>query len=287
MKEKSNWLDRLAALVGQGGIGAGVLIGSRARAERPADEYSDLDVILLVDDIEPFLHTDGWLAGLGEVGLSFVEDTVAGGKERRILFADGQDVDFLFLRADALAALAHDRGFREVAATHRVLFDKVGVDAVLPAMESGVAPAAAPSAEEFTNAVHNFWFHTVWAMKKVRRGEWWVAKQCVDGYLKGLLLTMLEWHAHALHGLGYRTWHSGRFLEQWAEPWVVEALPSTFGAYGAEGICAALEGTMALYHRAAAECAGCLGYAYPAGAEDFARACLQGLAGEHRASGAE
>ncbi len=278
MQGMNQWLDRLAALEGQESIRAGVLIGSRARAERPADEYSDLDVILLVDEIEPFLRSDGWLAVLGEVGLSFVEDTVAGGKERRIVFADGQDVDFLFLRADALATLAGDQGFREVTSTHRVLFDKVGVAAVLPAMEPGAAPAVAPSAEEFTNAVHNFWFHTVWAMKKVRRGEWWVAKQCVDGYLKGLLLTMLEWHAHALHGPAYRTWHNGRFLEQWAEPWVVAALPSAFGAYGAEGIAAALEGTMALYHRAAVECAARLGHTYPAGAEGFARACLQGLA---------
>jgi aminoglycoside 6-adenylyltransferase len=41
-------------------IKTGIIIGSKARTEQPADEYSDIDIILLVDDIEFFMQSDEW-----------------------------------------------------------------------------------------------------------------------------------------------------------------------------------------------------------------------------------
>ncbi len=66
-------------------IKAVVAIGSSTRSDVPADEYSDLDLIIATDD------TDSWLYGnlpaeLGDVKISFVESTLGGGMERRILY---------------------------------------------------------------------------------------------------------------------------------------------------------------------------------------------------------
>ena len=87
-------------------------------------------------------------------------------------------------------------------------------------------PTPIPSSEaEYLNIVNDFWFHTVWTAKHLRRGELWWAKSCCDGYLKNLLLRMLEFHARATKGPDFDTWMSGRFLETWADPRAVAALP--------------------------------------------------------------
>ncbi len=63
----------------------GVLaVGSRARADRPADEYSDLDLTLFADEPDRLIDTDDWLHEIGPVTFSFVEGTAVGGwRERR------------------------------------------------------------------------------------------------------------------------------------------------------------------------------------------------------------
>ena len=43
-----------------------VLFGSRARAEKKADKFSDYDLIFFVSDVDYFIHTDEWLRGIEE-----------------------------------------------------------------------------------------------------------------------------------------------------------------------------------------------------------------------------
>ncbi len=68
----------------------------------------------------------------------------------------------------------------------------------VPATTPSSAPP--PTQEEFLALCHDFLYHAVWAAKKLRRGELWIAKSCADGYMKQLLLGMLEWHARSERG---------------------------------------------------------------------------------------
>ena len=77
-------------------IRAVIAIGSSTRSELKADDYSDLDLIIATDD------TEKWLYGtapeqIGNVKISFVESTLGGGKERRILYENALDVDMIVL----------------------------------------------------------------------------------------------------------------------------------------------------------------------------------------------
>jgi len=58
-----------------------VVIGSRARNDRPADSWSDLDLILYVTDPHTFVHDTNWLAAFGEVWLQVLNFTGAGDPE--------------------------------------------------------------------------------------------------------------------------------------------------------------------------------------------------------------
>lgn len=210
-------------------IRAAFIIGSRARKDHPADEWADLDLIFLVENPQVYMESTDWLQHMGKPWVNFYERTPDGGFERRVLYEGGLDVDFIpesvaglrkVLDGDLPPMLVDilSRGFR-------ILVDKDGLVGQFTAGKIQ-EPVPTPSSEsEYLNIANDFWFHTVWTAKHLRRGELWWAKSCCDGYLKNLLLRMLEFHARATKGPDFDTWMSGRFLETWADPRAVAALP--------------------------------------------------------------
>ncbi|MBN1813737.1 MAG: aminoglycoside 6-adenylyltransferase [Anaerolineae bacterium] len=262
-------------------IRAAVVIGSRARTDHPADEWADLDIIVFATDIERYIASADWVENVGVHWLTFVERTPGGGWERRVLFDGGLDVDFALNPAADLAHLATGAVPPDVADIIRrgvrVLVDKDGLLAQLSAVDLQAPPYQPPAESEFLNLVHDFWYHTVWTTKHLRRGEVWWAKSCCDMYLKERLRRMLEWHARAVNGPGHDTWMRGRFLEEWADPCAVAQLPEVFAHYDRQDIARALRATMALFRRLAVETARRWGYAYPAAGEQFATELVETL----------
>ena len=88
----------------------------------------------------------------------------------------------------------------------------------------------APSQAAFTELANDYWYHVLWIAKKLRRGEVYTAVDCLDGYLKARLVTLLAWHANAVDPAA-DTWHEGRFMERWADPGALVALEFAYGRY--------------------------------------------------------
>ena len=263
-------------------IRAAIVLGSRGRTDQPADEWSDLDVNLIVRDPERYLSDSDWVQVMGHPWVSFVERTADGsGWERRVLFEGGLDVDLVLTPAGQLEQMSRT-GIPSDSADIlrrgvRVLLDKDRLLEGLPALP-GPEPNRPPSQLEFLQLVNDFWYHTVWTAKKLRRGELWTAKCCVDDYMKWRLLSLIEWHARATKGWDYDTWHRGRFLETWADPRVVEQLRATFAHYEGSDVWRALWATMDLFRWVAGETAARLGYEYPAPADEYSTGLVRALA---------
>lgn len=85
------------------GIKAVIAIGSSTRSEVKADEYSDLDLIIAAEDTEKWLYGD-IPERLGDMRISFVEPTLGGGKERRVLYKNALDVDMIVFTPEQLIA---------------------------------------------------------------------------------------------------------------------------------------------------------------------------------------
>ena len=84
-------------------IKAIVAIGSTTRSDVKADEYSDLDLFVVTANTEP------WFSGeypkrFGNVNISFIEDTLGGGKERRCIYDEDKDVDMILLTPEQFDA---------------------------------------------------------------------------------------------------------------------------------------------------------------------------------------
>ena len=253
---------------GEDNLRAVLVFGSRARSDHAADEWSDLDVLLLARDPEAYRAASNWVPNIGTPWLSFYEPTPDGrGYELRVLFEGGLDVDFCLDSVDRFQQ-ALQGGLSPVDADLlsrgvRVLVDKE--DSLSECLVTcSIAPASTslPSESEFLNAVSDFWFHAVWTTKRLRRGELWRAKYCCDVYLKRLLLRVLEWHTRASRGPDVDTWMSGRFLREWADGRAVDALPAAFAHYDREDVQRALLATMDLFRWLAVETATAAGYAY-------------------------
>ncbi|MFN8026540.1 MAG: aminoglycoside 6-adenylyltransferase [Acidimicrobiia bacterium] len=235
-----------------------VLLGSQARTDHPADDSSDIDVVLAVDDPTTYLADDDWLHSFGAVMASFVDATPVGGmSERRVLFASGQDVDFTFVPVEMMRLLpefAEDPDVRGMFGRGvRILIGddalRAGIARIVPPLPGDPAPV-----DSDLGAVSNrFWFKLVWAAKKWRRGELWVAMTTCETVLTTCLVDMLRSRT-SLRDPTRDLWHGNRYLEEWLEPDVVEALAATRGGYGRDAIATSLRRVAAMFTDVESEC---------------------------------
>ncbi len=240
-------------------VRAALVVGSQARADAPADRWSDLDVGLFVDAPRLLAEDPTWVEAFGRPVLTFLEPTAFGDRfERRVLYESGEDVDFALLEASGWrefaslpeARVTADRGYR-------VLYDELGLEAAL-AEPPTVADAAPREAPDLTELASDFWYHVLWTAKKLRRGEVYTAISCLDGYLKARLVTLLELHARAVDPT-VDTWRGGRFLERWADPGALATLERAYAHYDLRDVARALWETIDLWQMLEEETARRLG----------------------------
>jgi aminoglycoside 6-adenylyltransferase len=237
-------------------VHAVLLVGSQPRTEVTADRWSDLDLVVVVDDPAPYADSPDWLGAFGKPLLTFLEPTAVGPfVERRVLFEAGPEADFSLVPVSAVEHLSEQP---EIAAVFRrgfrVLVDEFGVEPALRRGASRPPPSWRPAPAAFAQLTHDFWYHALWAAKKLRRGEVWIAKQVCDCYLKRLLVDLLAWHARATDPQ-VDTWHGGRFLERWADQRALAELERAYARYDADDVARALRATVDLFERIEHDCA--------------------------------
>jgi aminoglycoside 6-adenylyltransferase len=260
-----DWAER------EPGVRAAFIVGSQARAEQPADEWSDLDIVIFHNDPARLIESTDWFQSFGSVVLSMIETTAVGGsRERRVLYSDGKDVDFAAFATSAIPYLTGSpEGLGVLSRGFVVLIDKDHRLGELESLTKNKVPESIglPTEAEFLANVSDFLYHLLWVAKKLRRGETWTAKMGCDGYLKRLLVRMIEWNTVATASTRVDVWHDGRFLDQWAPANVRAQLPAVFSRYDSRDLSRALGETGRLYSRLAHQVAGRFGWKYPTDAE--------------------
>jgi aminoglycoside 6-adenylyltransferase len=221
------------------GVRGLILIGSQARSTLPADQWSDLDLMVLVDDPQAWLDENTWLDRFGEV-VCFFEEIVPlhftswRWCVKRVLYRDQRDVDFSllpYLHLDEVLRVNQDI----LAKGYRVLYDanrpalEAKVCAVLEPLPQAALPR--PTRQELQAIVNDLLYHVIWAMKKIKRHELWVATGCINCYMRGLLLRLIEMHNAVSQQAADPLNYSGRYLEQRTAPQVLALLEQAFTRY--------------------------------------------------------
>ena len=275
------------------------IFGSQARREDPADEWSDVDLLLVATKPDAYLADAQWLNRFGKVWLSHAERAPVGGvDEQRAVFDGALEVDFTVLSAQTLRlarfglqilsrmpAMAHafprsTRGGLIAIADilgrgAKILVDKDRLMSRLPSMKFDDRYSEKPSERQFGAVTDRFWHGSIWVAKHLRRGELWRAKDGCDVRMKMSILQLIEWHTKATKGWNFDTWAQGRFLERWADPRIEAALGGAFAHYDIEDVWRALFATMEMYRWLGRETAAKLGVIYPTLADECATAWVK------------
>jgi len=240
------WVLRLQRWAeGDPNVRLALLVGSQARTDTPADSFSDIDLALFASEPGRILREVDWIAQLGPYWTSHLEENALGtGEERRVLFEDGQDVDFAVFPVEFLASLVTDP--RAVAVLRRGFRTLVNKDSLPLSTPRGEPRPSLPSPSEFANLVNDYWFHLVWTAKKLRRGELLTALEANNGCLRAMLVRIVRWHALARGPPGQDVWHGARFFERWADPRATRAFPETVARYDARSIARSLRASRVL-----------------------------------------
>jgi len=258
-------------------IRAILVIGSRARREYPADEWSDLDLMVFATNVDPYLANGDWLDAIGEPWLILSHQTGSGHQERMVRLDGFCKVDFVFHTVDELQRMAASGVLSGVY--HRgyyVLVDKDGLAAQLPSPPFSPPPYERPAETFFVSLVNWFWNDAIVVACQIRRRNLWVVK-LRDWRMKEILLRMLEWHTRAAHGWNHDTWHDGRFLSDWTDPQTWSQLQGAFARFAVPDSWRALLTTMDLFRRAAVTTASHLSYAYPIATDERATELVEQL----------
>jgi aminoglycoside 6-adenylyltransferase len=82
---------------------------------------------------------------------------------------------------------------------------------------------------------------------------------------------MMAWQARAKNGPGLDTWHDGRYMEEWADPRIVDQLPVFFAPYEIAASARALGEMISLYLWMVKETAVLLPQPFPLDFQDRVR----------------
>lgn len=242
-----------------------LLVGSRARQIRPADEYSDLDISFYVSD-DPGSVSElslAWMRAFAPVWM-ILDEHHDNAKSWLILYQGGFKVDLGVVPLTELSALADAGGlWDDQQRGYQVLLDRDGVAARLLPPQPFVPPAwSPPTADQFQKRVESYFYGAVYTAKQIRRGNLWKAKWA-DAIQQRMLLDMLEWHAHATHAEPVDTYYRGDFMREWVSGQTWAELHGVFAHFDADDSWRALLASVRLFTRLTTETAGALRWDYP------------------------
>lgn len=267
---------------GQPWLHLAVVVGSRARINPPADEWSDLDLVFFTSRPEHYASSPDWLQQFGPVWFAYL-DRGEQDSEWQVVYEGGLKVDYFLYPVpapsspvDPLALLAAfpypdviRRGVRRLGEPQPL---------VEPGSKAGFTP---PGAQAYDELVRSALLAAARTARLAARGELWQAQRDLHCNLHSKLLTLIEWHANRRPEQPADTWYHGRRIASWADPEVSNALPGLFAGYNAGELQQAVLAALALIDRLGREVALAFHYNYPDQEAAALGGWIRGLGGDN------
>jgi aminoglycoside 6-adenylyltransferase len=252
-------------------IRAMLLTSTRAIPAAPIDALSDYDVILIVQDLYPFVSDHTWLEHFGDVLVVYwdpIQPDPVFGVERCgnvTQYAGGLKIDFTLWLIPLFQGIASAPELpAELDAGYRVLVDKDNLTAALRAPTFSAYVPQPPTLTAYQTLINDFLSDAPYVAKCLWRDELLPAKWCLDYDMKhNYLRKLLEWRVEIDHNWSVPAGYLGKGLKK--------RLPSDLWARVEQTYCGpriaenwdALALTMALFREIAVEVGAHLGYTYP------------------------
>ncbi len=252
-------------------IKAVLLTSTRAIPSGEVDALSDYDVILVVEDIHPFVADRSWLSDFGEVLITYW-DQIHPNPEYGIeqcanvtQYVSGLKIDFNIWPVSLLKDISQAASLpAELDAGYLVLLDK---DHLTTGMQPPTGKAyipKPPTKDVYLLLVNDFLSDAPYVAKCLWRDELLPAKWCLDYDMKHLYLRqLLEWRVEIEHGWSLPVGNLGKGLKKHLPAHIWTALEQTFTGSNMNDNWQALDHTLELFRQVASEVGEDLGYHYP------------------------
>ncbi len=122
----------------------------------------------------------------------------------------------------------------------------------------GPRPVLTPDEEALHDLVADFWATALWAGRRLRKGDVFLAVDAVNGAMKRSVVTLLGWHALAVDPAS-PVLEAGRGLERWADAGALSSLELAYADYDLRDAARALWATVDLFQGLEEETARRLG----------------------------
>jgi aminoglycoside 6-adenylyltransferase len=276
-------------------IRAALLTSTRAIPNAHVDALSDYDVILIVQELDPYEVDRMWLTDLGDVLVAYWDpiypDPVFGIERcgNVTQYADGLKLDFnlwpvaLFQQIVAAPVLP-----AELDAGYRVLLDKDQLTASMRSPTFTAYVPAPPSPAAYQTLINDFLSDAPYVAKCLWRDELLPAKWCLDHDMKQIYLRqVLEWRIEIDQDWSVPVGFLGKGLKKRLPPEIWDQVEQTYAGARLADNWEALARTMALFRQVAVEVGEHLGYAYPDDLHQRVRAYVEKIRQLRGAGGVE
>lgn len=249
-------------------IRAVLLTSSRTNPQSTLDAFSDYDVILVAEDVQPYLKDESWLGDFGKVLVVYREHMQPeSGFDRFVRvtqYEDGLKIDFTLWPVGLLkraAAEPKPPGYLDDG--YKVILDKDGLTNGMAAPTYQVFIPAVPTSAEYHTCVEHFFVNVPYVAKYIRRGDLFPLSSVLYIMRDERLRLMLEWRAEIDHNWSLKTGFYGKGLVKYLAPEIIRELEDTYTGSGEGAYWDALFRIIKLFRKVAREVGDHLGFAYP------------------------
>lgn len=244
------------------------------------DEFSDLDIELIFEDINPYVTDKQWLSLFG-TPISVVEEDISyfEGKHamKMVLYADHVKVDFkLYRKTEFLEEVKAPELQEDWDLGYKVLLDKDGLTRELKPPTYQSVLIKKPSEKKYNQVLNDFWWDTTYVAKCLVRDEIFYAKFMSENELRsGYLIQLLEWYIASEHNWNITTNKYGRYFKRYLPADLWQKIEKTFSGSSIEDNWNALFAFADVAHYYGTNLAEKLGYTYPLSHEQDVRKYLE------------
>lgn len=252
-------------------IRAVLLTSTRAIPNADVDALSDYDVILIIQDIHPYVADHDWLYDFGEVLISYW-DPIHSDPDFGIelcgnvtQYTSGLKIDFNLWPVRLLQQVIASPSLPvELDAGYQVLLDKDHLTDTMLAPTGKAYIPVPPTLVAYETLVNDFLSDAPYVAKCLWRDELMPAKWCLDYDMKHIYLRqMFEWRVEIDHGWSIPVGSLGKGLKKHLPSDIWSAFEQTYTGAQITANWKALMRTMELFRQVSVQVGEHLGYAYP------------------------
>lgn len=204
--------------------------GSRVSSTAKKDPFQDYDIVYYVEDIDSFLKDHSWIDYFGERILLQMPDqmVIPPANSRRksfsylMLFTDGNRIDLTLTPVNLAEKYLKSNEAR------KILLDKDNRTTALVVSTEDPYRISNPNEKEFIDCSNEFWWVSTYIAKALWREELPLAKNIMEGPVREMLMTMLNWHIGIRTDFKVSTGKGGKNIQKYVESHVWNKLVRTY-----------------------------------------------------------